>query len=139
MLSGAQTMSTVKMVEYEAASPEVRAIYDEVMQSKGITFVPNFWKTVATHPPMLAQLWSEIQQVMAPGALDPLTKELIALAVSTTNGCEYCINSHTAGAIAKGMTPQMHSELMAVIGFFNKTNRLSDGYQVEADVKPKID
>ena len=132
-------MSTVKMVEYEEALPEVRAIYDEIMQSKGIDFVPNFWKTVATHPPMLAQLWSEIQQVMAPGALDPLTKELIAIAVSATNGCEYCINSHTAGAIAKGMTPQMHGELMAVIGFFNKTNRLSDGYQVEPDVKPHVD
>lgn len=132
-------MSTVKMVEYDAASPDVKTIYDEIMSAKGIDFVPNFWKTVATHPPMLAQLWSEINLVMAAGALDPLTKELIAVAVSATNGCEYCINSHTTGAIAKGMTPAMHGELMAVIGLFNKTNRLSDGYQVEADVKPNID
>lgn len=132
-------MPTVKMVEYNDASDEVRAVYDDIMATKGIDFVPNFWKTVATHPPMLKQLWSEIGQVMADGALDPLTKEMIAIAVSATNGCEYCINSHTAAAIAKGMTPQMHGELVAVIGFFNKTNKLSDGYQVEADVKPKID
>ena len=132
-------MSTVKMVEYDDASPEVKAIYDEIMTAKGIDFVPNFWKTIATHPPMLAQIWSEINQVMAAGALDPLTKEMIALAVSATNGCDYCINSHTAAAIAKGMTPAMHGELMAVVGFFNKTNSLSDGYQVEPDVKPNTD
>lgn len=132
-------MPTVKMVEYDAASDEVRAVYDDIMQAKGIDFVPNFWKTVATHPPMLKQLWNELQEVMADGALDPLTKEMIAIAVSATNGCEYCINSHTAAAIKKGMTPEMHGELMAVIGLFNKTNKLSDGYQVEADVKPKIE
>jgi len=132
-------MPTVKMVEYDDASDEVRAVYDDIMQAKGIDFVPNFWKTVATHPPMLKQLWSEIGQVMADGALDPLTKEMIAIAVSATNGCEYCINSHTTAAIAKGMTPAMHGELMAVVGFFNKTNKLSDGYQIEPDVKPNID
>lgn len=132
-------MPTVKMVEYDDASDEVRAVFDDIMQAKGIDFVPNFWKTVATHPPMLKQLWSEIGQVMASGALDPLTKEMIAIAVSATNGCEYCVNSHTATAIAKGMTPEMHGELMAVVGFFNKTNVLSDGYQVEPDVKPTID
>ena len=132
-------MSTVKMVEYDQASENVKAIFDEIMRVKGIDFVPNFWKTVATHPPMLEQLWREIQQVMADGALNPLTKEMIAIAVSATNGCEYCINSHTAAAVAKGMTPQMHGELMAVVGFFNKTNTLSDGYQVEPDVKPIVD
>lgn len=132
-------MATVKMLEYEDAPEEVRAVFDEIMQAKGIDFVPNFWKTVATHPPMLKQLWSEINIVMADGALDPLTKELIAIAVSASNGCDYCINSHTAGAIAKGMTPAMHGELMAVIGFFNKTNKLSDGYQIEPDVKPDVD
>ena len=132
-------MATVKMLEYEDAPEEVRAVFDEIMQAKGIDFVPNFWKTVATHPPMLKQLWSEINIVMADGALDPLTKELIAIAVSASNGCEYCINSHTAGAIAKGMTPAMHGELMAVVGFFNKTNKLSDGYQIEPDVKPDVD
>jgi AhpD family alkylhydroperoxidase len=132
-------MPTVKMVEYDDASDEVRAVFDDIMQAKGIDFVPNFWKTVATHPPMLKQLWAEIGQVMASGALDPLTKEMIAIAVSATNGCEYCVNSHTAAAIAKGMTPEMHGELMSVVGFFNKTNVLSDGYQVEPDVKPKID
>ena len=132
-------MPTVKMVEYEDASPEVRAVYDAIMAAKNIDFVPNFWKTIATHPPLLRQLWEELQQVMAPGALDPLTKELIAIAVSATNGCEYCINSHTAAAINKGMTPAMHGELMAVVGLFNKTNKLSDGYQVEPDVRPKVD
>lgn len=132
-------MSTVKMVEYDDAGDEVRAVYDEIMSAKGINFVPNFWKTVATHPAMLKQLWGEIGQVMADGALDPLTKEMIAIAVSATNGCDYCINSHTAAAIAKGMTPAMHGELMAVIGFFNKTNKLSDGYQVEPDVKPSVE
>lgn len=132
-------MTTVKMVEYDEASDDVKVVFDEIMKAKGIDFVPNFWKTVATHPPMLKQLWSEINIVMVDGALDPLTKELIAIAVSATNGCEYCINSHTAGAIAKGMTPAMHGELMAVIGFFNKTNKLSDGYQVEPDVKPDTD
>ncbi len=131
-------MPTVKMVEYDDASAEVREVYDAIMAAKGIDFVPNFWKTVATHPPMLKQLWSEIQQVMAPGELDPLMKEMIAVAVSATNGCEYCINSHTAAAIKQGMTPAMHGELMAVVGFFNKTNKLSDGYQVEPDVKPDI-
>lgn len=132
-------MSTVKMVEYDDASPEVKAVYDEIMAAKSIDFVPNFWKTIATHPPMLRQIWDELNQVMAAGALDPLTKELIAVAVSITNGCDYCINSHTAAAINKGMTPEMHGELMAVIGLFNKTNRLSDGYQVEPDVKPQVD
>lgn len=132
-------MSTVKMVEYADASPDVKTVYNEIMTSKGINFVPNFWKTVASHPPMLKQLWGEIQEVMAEGALDPLTKEMIAIAVSATNGCDYCINSHTAAAIAKGMSPAMHGELMAVVGFFNKTNKLSDGYQIEPDVKPKIE
>ncbi len=132
-------MSTVKMVEYEAAEPRVRKIYDEIKAAKGIDFVPNFWKTVAIHPPMLEQVWSEIQLVMAPGAIDPLVKEMIAVAVSATNNCEYCINSHTAAAINKGMTPAMHGELMAVVGFFNKTNRLANGFQVASDVRPNID
>lgn len=131
-------MSTVKMVEYDDASDEVRAVYDEIMAARNIDFIPNFWKTIATHPPMLKQIWSEIQQVMAAGALDPLVKEMVAIAVSASNGCEYCINSHTTAAINKGMTPEMHGELMAVIGFFNKTNSLANGYQVESDVKPDV-
>lgn len=132
-------MPTVKMVEYEDASPEVRAVYDEIMAAKGTDFVPNFWKTAATHPPLLRQLWDELGGVMAPGALDPLTKEMIAVAVSATNGCAYCINSHTAAAIAKGMTPEQHGELMAVVGLFNKTNALADGWRVEPDVRPDVD
>jgi AhpD family alkylhydroperoxidase len=131
-------MPTVKMVEYEDASPEVREVYDAIMAAKGTDSVPNFWKTAATHPPLLRQLWDELGQVMAAGALDPLTKELIAIAVSATNGCDYCINSHTAAAIAKGMTPQQHGELMAVIALFNKTNKLADGWQVDPDVKPAV-
>ncbi len=132
-------MPTVRMVEYDAAPPEVKAVYDELMAARGIDFVPNFWKTVAIQPALLRQLWEEIQQVMAPGALDPLTKEMIALAVSATNGCAYCVNSHTAAAINKGMTTEMHGELMAVVGFFNKTNSLADGFHVEPDVMPVID
>jgi AhpD family alkylhydroperoxidase len=121
------------MVEYGAAGSEVRAIYDEIMAVKGIDFVPNFWKTLATHPPLLAEVWRSLDRAMQPGRLDMLTKEMIALAVSATNGCTYCIRSHTAAARKLGMDDAMLGELMAVVGTFNQTNRLADGYQVEVD------
>ena len=126
-------MPTVAMVEYERAGPEVRAIYDEIMAVKGIDFVPNFWKTLASHPPLLEEVWRGLARAMAPGRLDALTKEMIALAVSATNACEYCIRSHTAAARKLGMDDEMLGELMAVVGTFNQTNRLADGYQVEVD------
>ncbi len=126
-------MPTVAMVEYDQAPPEVRAIYDEIMAAKGIDFVPNFWKTLATHPPLLEDVWRSLARTMAPGRLDALTKEMIALAVSATNGCTYCIRSHTAAARKLGMDDEMLGELMAVVGVFNRTNRLADAYQVEVD------
>ena len=126
-------MPTVAMVEYGDASPQVRAIYDEIMAVKCIDFVPNFWKTLGTHPPLLAEVWRSLNRAMQPGRLDGLTKEMIALAVSATNGCTYCIRSHTAAARKLGMDDAMLGELMAVVGTFNQTNRLADGYQVEVD------
>jgi AhpD family alkylhydroperoxidase len=126
-------MPTAGMVEYGDASPQVRAIYDEIMAVKGIDFVPNFWKTLASHPPLLEEVWRGLHRAMAPGRLDALTKEMIALAVSATNGCTYCIRSHTAAARKLGMDDAMLGELMAVVGTFNQTNRLADGYQVAVD------
>ena len=128
-------MPTVAMVEYDQATPEVRAVYDDIMAVKSIDFVPNFWKTLASHPPLLARVWRGLDEAMRPGALDALTKEMIALAVSATNGCTYCIRSHTAAARKLGMNDAMLGELMAVVGTFNQTNKLADGYQVEVDVQ----
>jgi AhpD family alkylhydroperoxidase len=129
-------MSTVKMIEYEEAEGQVREIYDDILATKGVQRVPNFWKTIATHPALLRRVWTDLKEVMAPGRLDPLVKEMIAIAVSATNGCAYCINSHTAAAMKLGMDEEMLGELMAVVGMFNTTNRLADGYQVEPDVFP---
>lgn len=126
-------MPTVPMVEYDQASPEVRLVYDEIMQVKSIDFVPNFWKTLGSHPPLLEEVWRSLNRAMQPARLDALTKEMIALAVSATNGCTYCIRSHTAAARKLGMDDAMLGELMAVVGTFNQTNRLADGYQVEVD------
>jgi AhpD family alkylhydroperoxidase len=125
------------MVEYENASSEVRHIYDEIMQTRQTDYVNNFWRALAHDPITLKRTWESIKQIMAPGALDPLTKELIYIAVSVTNQCGYCIASHTASATAKGMTPEVFSELMAVIGMANETNRLAAGYQVEIDARYK--
>ena len=126
-------MPTVTPVEYADAGPEVRAIYDDIMRVKDIDFVPNFWKTLASHPPLLADVWRSLRDTMAPGRLDALTKEMIALAVSATNGCEYCVRSHTASARKLGMDDAMLGELMGVVGAFNRTNKLADGYRVEVD------
>ena len=132
-------MPTVKMVEYEDAGPEVRAVYDDIMATRNTDTINNFWKTIAVHPPTLARTWRNLKEVMAPGALDPMFKEMIAVAVSATNGCAYCVNSHTAAAMQKGMTKEMLGELMAVVGMFNTTNRLVEGYQVEPDVFPPLE
>jgi AhpD family alkylhydroperoxidase len=126
-------MPTVAMVEYDQASSAVRAVYDDIMATKSIDFVPSVWKTLASHPPLLEEVWRSLSRAVAPGRLDALTKEMIALAVSATNGCTYCIRSHTAAARKLGMDDAMLGELMAVVGTFNQTNRLADGYQVAVD------
>lgn len=126
-------MASVRMVEYEDASPQVRALYDEIMAKRGIDFIPNIWKTLASHPPTLERIWRGIEVVMAPGRLDKLTKEMIAVAVSATNGCDYCVASHTAAARKLGMDDETLGELLAVVGMFNQTNRLVHGYRIEVD------
>lgn len=126
-------MASVPMVEYDDASPQVRALYDEIMAKRGIDFIPNIWKTLASHPPTLERIWRGIEVVMAPGRLDKLTKEMIAVAVSATNGCEYCIASHSTAARKLGMDDEMLGELLAVVGMFNQTNRLVHGYRIEVD------
>ena len=126
-------MATVKLIEYEEASPEVRAVYDDIMATRQIDWVNNFWKALAVQPELLRRTWEGVKNVMAPGALDPLVKEMFYVAVSVTNGCEYCINSHTAAARKKGMTDEMLAELMAVVGMANQTNALVNGFQVELD------
>ena len=126
-------MTTSGLVEYKDASPEVRAIYDDIMATRQTDWVNNFWKALARDPATLKRTWKSIKQIMAPGALDALTKEMIYVSVSVTNQCAYCIASHTAAARKKGMSEAMFAELMAVAGMANETNRLAAGYQVEID------
>ena len=132
-------MATVKLIEYEEAGPEVRAVYDDIKTSRKTEYINNFWKALANHPPTLTRVWRDLKEVMAPGRLDPLTKEMIAIAVSATTGCAYCINSHTAAAKKLGMDNEMLGELMAVVAMFNTTNKLAEGYQVEPDVFPPLE
>jgi AhpD family alkylhydroperoxidase len=126
-------MATLGLIEYNEASPEVREIYDDIMATRQTDWINNFWKALAHDLPALRRTWQSVKQIMAPGALDPLTKEMIYLAVSATNQCGYCIASHTAAACKAGMTNAMLGELMAVVGMANETNRLASGYQVEVD------
>jgi AhpD family alkylhydroperoxidase len=126
-------VATFKLIEYEEASPAVRAVYDDIMATRKTHWINNFWKAIAHDTATLERTWESIKQIMAPGALDPLTKELIYVAVSVTNNCAYCIASHTASARNKGMTDAMFYELQAVIGMANETNKLVTGYQVEID------
>jgi AhpD family alkylhydroperoxidase len=126
-------MPLVKMVEYQDASPAVRAVFDDTMATRKTDWINNFWKVLAADPPTLARIWDNVKRVMAPGALDPLTKEMLYIAVSVTNGCEYCVHSHTASARAKGMTDVQFAELMAVVGLANETNRFADGYRIPVD------
>lgn len=121
------------LIQYEDADPEVRAVYDEIKQARGVPDVNNFWKALAVHPPTLRRTWDSLKQVMAAGALDPLTKEMVYLAVSVTNGCGYCIASHGAAARKAGMTDAMWGELLGVIGMANETNRLAFALQVPVD------
>ena len=122
-------------IEYADASPAVRAVYDDIKRTRNVPDVNNFWKYLAHDPATLKRTWESIKEIMAPGALDALTKEMIYVAVSVTNNCEYCIMSHTAGARGKGMTPAMFNELLAVVALANETNRLANGYRVDVDAR----
>jgi AhpD family alkylhydroperoxidase len=126
-------MATLGFIEYKDANPEVRAVYDDIMATRKTDWINNFWKALAHDPATLKRTWESIKQIMGPGALDPLVKEMIYVAVSVTNQCGYCIASHTVGARNKGMSEAMFHELMAVVGMANETNRLASGYQVEID------
>ena len=127
-------MATFGYVEYADANAEVKAVYDDIMRTRNIDWINNFWKALAHDPALLRRTWESVKAVMAPGgAIDSLTKEMLYVAVSATNQCGYCIASHTAAASKAGMTEQQFSELMAVVGMANETNRLASGYQVEVD------
>ncbi len=126
-------MATVRLIEYAQASAEVRAVYDDIMRTRKTDWINNFWKALANHPPTLKRTWESLKEVMAPGALDPLVKEMVYIAVSATNNCDYCIHSHTAAARKAGMTDAMHGELLAVIGMANETNALVNGLKIEVD------
>ncbi|HWV90232.1 MAG TPA: carboxymuconolactone decarboxylase family protein [Burkholderiales bacterium] len=126
-------MSLVRIIEYADASPEVKVVYDDIMKTRGVDWINNFWKVLANDPAQLARVWAQVKQVMAPGALDPLVKEMVYVAVSATNGCEYCTFSHTAAARKRGMTDAMFMELMAVVGLANQTNRLANGLRIDVD------
>src|ERR1700687_1775263 len=126
-------MATLGLVEYPDAPPEVRAVYDEIMAARRTDRVNNFWKALAHDPPTLRRTWESIKQIMAPGTLDPLTKEVICVAVSANTQWGYCIASNTAAARKAGMSDAMFAELMAVVGMANETSRLASGYQVEID------
>jgi AhpD family alkylhydroperoxidase len=131
-------MATLGLIEYSDASPVVRAVYDDIMATRQTDYINNFWKAIAHDPVTLRRTWESIKQIMAPGALDPLTKEMIYVAVSVTNQCGYCIASHTASARNAGMTEEMFGELMAVVGMASETNRLASGWQVEIDERFRV-
>src|SRR5271156_1141912 len=126
-------MPTFPLIEYKDADAEVKAVYDDIMATRKTDWINNFWKAIAHDPALLKRTWEGIKQIMAPGALDSVTKELIYVAVSVTNNCHYCIASHTASAFGKGMTPAMFKELQAVIGMANETNKLVTSYQEKID------
>ncbi|MBD2309860.1 carboxymuconolactone decarboxylase family protein [Chroococcidiopsis sp. FACHB-1243] len=127
-----------QLIEYEDSSDEVRAVYDDIRATRKTDEINNFWKALANHPPTLQRTWQTVKEVMtSPGEIDPLMRELIYIAVSVTNGCEYCIASHTSAAYAKGMSDTMFGELMAIVATANMTNRLANGYQIPVDERFK--
>ncbi|MCE8509421.1 carboxymuconolactone decarboxylase family protein [Ruegeria pomeroyi] len=126
-------MATVPLLSDEEASAEALAVFDDIRATRGTDYVNNFWRALAHDPALLRATWERLKVVMGPGALDPLVKEMIYVAVSTANGCEYCVHSHTAAARAKGMTPAQHSEMLAVIGMAMQTNGIVTGLQVPVD------
>lgn len=137
--------ATVALVAEESATGKTAVVFADIKRTKGIDFVPNFWRALATNPDHLELVWTRLKALMHPEAagraspLDPLTREIIALAVSATNGCAYCVNSHTAAVRKLGMTVETLGEVLAIVGLFNTTNSLADGYQVEPDVLPPLE
>ena len=140
-----RTPATVRLVEETDATGRVAAVFADIKATKRIDFVPNFWRTLATHPDHLEMVWTHLKALMHPEAagraskLDPLTREIIALAVSATNGCNYCINSHTAAVRKLGLDVEALGEVLAIVGLFNSTNAIADGYRIEPDVLPPLD
>jgi AhpD family alkylhydroperoxidase len=132
-------MTTVRLIEYDEAVPEVKAVYDEIMAARGTDWVNNFWKALAVHPPTLRRTWDAVQAVMTPGALDARTKEMLYLAVSIANNCEYCIHSHTASARRNGMTDAMYGELLAVVGMASETNSFANATRVPVDPRFQVE
>jgi AhpD family alkylhydroperoxidase len=137
--------ATVRLVDENGAGGKVREIFDDIKRTKGIDFVPNFWRTLATNPDQLELVWRQLKNLMHPEAagrttrLDARTREIIALVVSATNGCAYCVNSHTAALRKQGVDTETLGEILAIAGLFNQTNALADGYQVEPDVLPPLE
>jgi uncharacterized peroxidase-related enzyme len=142
---GESRIATVRPMDEASASGKVAEIYADIRATKGIDFVPNFWRILATNPAHLELVWTRLKSLMHPeaegrkGRLDPLTREIIALAVSATNGCAYCVNSHTAAVRKLGLDVEALGEVMAIVGLFNSTNAIADGYRVEPDVLPPLD
>jgi len=130
-------MATLPLLTDDEAGPEARAVFDDIRETRQTDYVNNFWRAMANEPATLAAVWERLKAVMGPGELDPLTKEMIYVAVSVANGCEYCVHSHTASAKAKGMTDAMHGELLAVIGMASQTNALATAMQVPVDERFK--
>jgi AhpD family alkylhydroperoxidase len=131
-------MSTVRLVDERTDHPKVRRIFDDIKQTKKIDRVPNIWRALATNPDHLELCWTRLKAIMTPGKIDMLTKEIVALAVSVTNGCRYCINSHTAAVQRLGLDNEALGEVLAVVGLYNQMNRLADAYQVEPDILPEV-
>jgi AhpD family alkylhydroperoxidase len=131
-------MSTVKLVDESSTHPKVKAVFDDIKAVKNIDRIPNVWRALATNPDHLELCWTRLKAIMQPGKIDLLTKEIIALAVSATNGCAYCINSHTTAVKKLGLDDEALGEVLAVVGLFNAMNKLADAYQVEPDIKPDV-
>jgi AhpD family alkylhydroperoxidase len=132
-------MPTVKLVDENCSDPIVREVFRDIKETKRIDFVPNIWRALATNPQHLRLCWTRLKEIMRPGKLDMLTKEIIALAVSVTNSCRYCINSHTAAVKKLGLDNEALGEVLAVVGLYNQMNKLSDAYQIEPDILPKLE
>jgi AhpD family alkylhydroperoxidase len=125
--------STIPLIDERDAGAEVKAVFDDIKKARDTDYINNFWRALANDPATLKRVWGGLKEVMAPGALDPLTKEMLYLAVSITNGCAYCSHSHGVAAKGKGMTREMFAEMMAIVGMANQTNKLADGYRVPVD------
>jgi AhpD family alkylhydroperoxidase len=132
-------MPTVKLVAEDDPNPIVQRVFADIKATKNIDFIPAIWRALATHPPHLEMCWTRLKAIMKPGKVDALTKEIIALAVSATNGCNYCINSHTTAVLKLGLDTEGLGEVLAVVGLFNQMNRLADAYQVEPDIRPRVE